>query len=881
MSNGLLAPNARFADLALVTYLAPVLVGRRVAVVGPSSGDVTRRVRALGAASVVALGGVGEDIAVRALTPGAIAGLHGRVDVIVVPDAGAVPSLVAVLDEARRALGSEGVVVVASQPTDNGSMEVGGRVGPDFHDLYDLCAGRFAQVRMFGRGPFVGYTVAALDDAAPDVALDTRLMDGDPPRPEGFIAVASDTAVTLDPMAVVQVPGEVLDALREAASAGLREELTRRDQKLKEVETASAERWVRIQRYEHGIKELEEETRKTRERAVRLSKDLEDERKLRQRIELEAQMVRRAPELPKAPDLEPELRRVKEHTTGVERALAAAQSEARATTEKASAATRELAVLRDQLSASRARIDDLVRELDETQAVEVDLRGQLDEALEQNESGASTEAMAALATERDASRREADALRREIAEARTASERDTGSREIEADYQRLERELAARAGEVAGLRRDVVARDESIRELAFTVAENLGRPAVEVGAEWKWRFEEAARVHEALVEQAEAVAIENAALRARTEVLEAQAVTLAGEAQQAVWRVQEMELARGRGGDAEPTIAGLRRDLGALDAALAGMTQRARQSEEASAGLVRMVEEERAGRVHERARVDEMHAELARMNALAAGLETRAEHLAGELAGAREGFLRRGKELEAEVERLVQALAIAGAAASDDVSERVEVLARELAVQRAEAQGVAYRLREAEAALAARSGAAKTVSALASALDDDDGDPQDDAASRFRLDQLLADLSATAERLAEMEEAYVRVQDAHAAALAEIDALRTAPPPIEEAKLRAAVEDYHSRVVQEEARAQVLTAALADRDEKLERFERQVVSEVAAIRHTLSDEQRVNRTLRSSLEVVRAGLSSILIEGRGAVVAHDLVLLLRQIEGAV
>ena len=109
MNTGPLSTRARLADLALAVYLAPILEGRRVAVVGPTSGEVARRARVLGAHTVVSFGGIGDDIAVRALVPGALASMYGKVDVIVVPDAGSVPSLPAVLDEARRALGSEGV----------------------------------------------------------------------------------------------------------------------------------------------------------------------------------------------------------------------------------------------------------------------------------------------------------------------------------------------------------------------------------------------------------------------------------------------------------------------------------------------------------------------------------------------------------------------------------------------------------------------------------------------------------------------------------------------------------------------------------------------------------------------------------------------------
>jgi hypothetical protein len=171
-----------------------------------------------------------------------------------------------------------------------------------YHDLTTSAPRRFAKVRMLGRGPFVGlHPRDARRRGGDGVALDTRLIDGDPPRPEAFVAVASDSAAALDPLAVVQLPegppaaaGERRRRLARASSHAAR-------QKLKEVEAASAERWVKIQRFEHGLKELEEENRKARDKAVRLSKELEDERKLRQRIELDAQMNAPRPGAPQGP----------------------------------------------------------------------------------------------------------------------------------------------------------------------------------------------------------------------------------------------------------------------------------------------------------------------------------------------------------------------------------------------------------------------------------------------------------------------------------------------------------------------------------------------------------------------------------------------------
>ena len=71
---------------------------------------------------------------------------------------------------------------------------------------------------------------------------------------------------------------------------------------------------------------------------------------------------------------------------------------------------------------------------------------------------------------------------------------------------------------------------------------------------------------------------------------------------------------------------------------------------------------------------------------------------------------------------------------------------------------------------------------------------------------------------------------------------------------------------------------LEERDLRLQAFERNLAEDTRGAADTPSDVQEANRKLRASLEAVRVGLSAILIDGRGAVVAHDLVAILHQLE---
>jgi hypothetical protein len=755
--------RARLADHALLAYLSPLFAGRRIAVVGTSSGDVAHRARALGAHTVISFGGVAEDIAVRALTPGAIAAFHGKLDVIVVPDATAVPSLVAVLDEARRALGSDGILVVGAEPEDAPvPMEVSGRSSPmGFAQLQELCAARFGEVHMVGRGPFVGYTLATLDEAAEGVALDTRLVDGDPPKPEAFIAVASDSAVALEALAVVQVAPEVLHTLRAAARGDLEAKVAERDQKLKDVEQASAERWVKLQRLEHGLKELEDEHRKARDKAVRLQKELEDERKLRQRIELDAQMTRRAPELPKGPDLQPELDRVKSSLAGTEaRAaslaadLAAAQARvtaAEGALEESKARVKALGAdvmnVEAALDAALKREGDLQRELDETQATEAELREQLDELAARPEPAPVVVApvvapvvAAPVAKPEGPTRQEFEALQ-------TALEGERAARaQAEAEFQRVETLLAERATELQ--RADALHRlaVEAARELSLT-AQRGGLPAEEL-ASLRAGLGEAQRARAQVADERDA--------------LEAQLVAVAGEAQQLRWKLAEAAATASSPDLSPPELAAWEVKEARYEGMLRGLSARVRECEAQLVDLDRALAEERAGREQDRALLLDARNEVSRLYALNVSLEGRTLQRGVELEGAREGFQRRVAELELEVERLVQALSLSGTQATEELSASLTARANAHDLVMAEAQGLRMRLDEAERSLSTPRAAAPAavdtsalhaeIAGLKRALSDAEEGAEELQGVQFRLERAMRDLEATARRLAETEE---------------------------------------------------------------------------------------------------------------------------------
>lgn len=752
--------RARLADHALLAYLSPLFTGRRIAVVGTSSGDVAHRARALGAHTVICFGGVAEDVAVRALIPGAIAAFHGKLDVIVVPDATAVPSLVAVLDEARRALGSDGILVVGAEPEDAPvPMEVSGRSSPmGYAQLHELCASRFGTVRMVGRGPFVGYTLATLDEAADGVGLDTRLIDGDPPKPEAFIAVASDSPVALEALAVVQVAPEVLHSLRVTARGDLEAKVAERDQKLKEVEQASAERWVKLQRLEHGLKELEDEHRKARDKAVRLQKELEDERKLRQRIELEVQMTRRAPELPKGPDLQPELDRVKSSLAGTEAraaSLAADLIGAQARVASAETALEEsktrvkalgadVMVVQAALDAAMKREGDLLREIDETQATEAELREQLDELAARPEPIVAPVANVVLV----APPKPEGPTHEQFAALQVSLEGERAARaQAETEFLRVETLLASRAIELQRAEDLHQLAVEAARELSLTVQRG-GLPAEEL-ASLRAGVTEANRARAQVADERDS--------------LEAQLVAVAGEAQQLRWKLAEaaatmtsMEITTSSTSEWEIKEA-------SYEGMIRGLSTRVRECEEQLIELDRALAEERSGREHDRDLLAEGHHEAARLNALNVSLEGRVLQRGVELEGARTAFQRRVAELELEVERLVQALSVAGTHVTQELSASLTAQANTQELLQAEAQGLRMRLDEAERSLTTpravlaeaidTSALESEIARLSRALSDARENAEELHGAQFRLDRAMRDLEATARRLAETEEA--------------------------------------------------------------------------------------------------------------------------------
>ena len=261
----------------------------------------------------------------------------GAFDVVVVPDLADLADAADAVRRIRRMLSPTGVAIIASRNPDapRWLVRAGAVVqsGPSYYDLYDLVSLQFPEVKMLGQAPFVGYAIVDFSADEPEVTVDATLLD-EPESPEWYVVVASERRHEVESYALVELPlaavaaglagGEPTTlrrhelegnrAMLEARSRELELELRRlqeaseasslaaRDRdaiatrladaereliaavgRMREAEARAADTHVRAERLSTELRELDDELRRQRERAARLNKQLEDERRTRPR----------------------------------------------------------------------------------------------------------------------------------------------------------------------------------------------------------------------------------------------------------------------------------------------------------------------------------------------------------------------------------------------------------------------------------------------------------------------------------------------------------------------------------------------------------------------------------------------------------------------
>jgi archaellum component FlaC len=657
------SPSPRAASVhALCVYAEPLAARRRVVVVGDASLGLDERLVELGARTVHvydpdadrarahAASAGSRAVTVRALPAGEFDVRDGAFDLAIVPDLGLIEDRAALLSRLRRLVGNDGASLVCAYNGEERAASAGSKA-LDYYELYDLVSLQFANVRMVGQVPFAGVALAELgeSDEEPQVSVDTQLVT-DAEAPELFIALAGQRDVRLDAYAIVQIPRvptaassasgprpdspEQQAALAEAVlradllSAQLEEQrglatrmsadvergkrvddleqtLKERLSKLKEAETRAGDHYVRAERLTHDLRKQEEELQRQRDRATRLAKELEDEKRLRTRAEVDLGMVRKAPELQASRErtalLEEALRSAEEATIVLQARVVEAE-------QAVHARDRQLALLASELDAYRgaletSRVDAGAIEVLAARAAQAEARlAQMElraARADQAEARASQmerhavradEAEAALrellvraqsaearstAFEREASRvSEADvrlaladqqlqqlASRAERAEARLASfdVQLTGVADAHAEeLSELEMLLHQRAHAIAALEHELLRRESIVRELIAALEEAREQAETAPAAEplasdaviapvpplSSTRRQDAALTLEAMREIQDHLATaltENAELRTRLDSLALEVARREGELHTRSWRVAELE----------------------------------------------------------------------------------------------------------------------------------------------------------------------------------------------------------------------------------------------------------------------------------------------------------------------------------------------------
>jgi predicted nucleic acid-binding Zn-ribbon protein len=507
------------ASVVLAPYLEPVVRGRRVGVIGDCSGRLGPELVERGARLVhvydpdpsrvareCASRPPSRSLVLAPLPAGDMGVRDGAFDTVLVPDLGAFEDAAGVVTRAARLVSAGGVAVVcARNPEAPGGSARDTRPGAGpalgYYELYDAVSLQFPEVRMLGQAPFVGWVVADFaPDEEPDVTVDTSLLERGAEEPRWFVALASRRPTRLDAYSIVQLPAasfapggpapglEAPEARAELAElervraqlAGIeqaRAELARGQDELRasearahELETRAGDAHVRAERLEHKVRDLEEELRAQRDRAFRLSRDLEEEKKHRTRVEIELGMARRTPELAAKPEPEPAAVEILESLAEAERRL-------EEQTGRADGLEREL-------GAARARTQQLERSLCLAADGADDLRAsvtqaerraaELARALEDRD--AKIAALDATLVEMTASPPDDAEARRHLEEAAQARDEALATvAEMQAHHEgevaRLESALLERARELAALRREVEHREGLVRELLLTLEE--------------------------------------------------------------------------------------------------------------------------------------------------------------------------------------------------------------------------------------------------------------------------------------------------------------------------------------------------------------------------------------------------------------------------
>jgi hypothetical protein len=581
----------------LAVYAEPLVVDRRVALVGAGDEPLVETILQLGARilyvydprpSVTPARGLSEGrVSILSLRAGDIGVRDGAFDVAIVPDLSVLGDREEALALVRRLVGSNGVALVASRNPEAGGAWLpapDGGTPPSYTDLYDVCALQFPEVRMVGAAPFAGYAVAEFaPEGEPAIAFDASLVL-EPDAPEWFVAVVSERPLRgdeLEAFEVVQVPtSDVRVGRTEDAAPGVRAQLAATEQKLREAEARAGDQSLRGERLANDLRASVDEARKLREKLAKLDKPAADVEPLRARVaELEKELIeaRTALATPRTSASGEETQRLQIDRERLTQELGQLR-------ERVVVADRIVQPLRNEVDLLQRRLADRERELEASLSRAQRLEDRLEEQLVESTSRAADEGVAR------ASREEA---------ARSQAELASLAQTHQDDVAVLEGALRARGEELRAARQELSHRERLVRELVGQLEElqaGVAPQRIEIASDDRARIELERAVAELalLVEEvrrrdvaiaelrpvAEGAARELEAERDKNAELARDAAKREAELQTASWRIAELEQSvaarasngeagNGDGGEGVTARRKLESELDALRRALA------------------------------------------------------------------------------------------------------------------------------------------------------------------------------------------------------------------------------------------------------------------------------------------------------------------------
>jgi len=492
--------------LALGAYAESVVRGRRVAVLGAATSPLAEMLFERGARLVHVYDGdagrVAEASARRASAPATapkpviahfdseLGVRDGAFDAVIVSDLSEWPDPERVVATVRRLLSPSGVAFFSSPnpeaerfllpPSEHFAKALG------YYDLYDAVSLQFAEVRMLGQAPFVGYSIVDFSEEDPEVAVDTSIVE-EPETPEWYVAVAGDRPPAGIGYALVELPlegvaeamGTEPETLRGGERRDRRSIPSERDLALTEAEARIAvlttetdrlrEQLAASRRVEHSfeqasmrVAELEREVETTRGRLAQAERDVAN----RERAGAERGEARAKEGEARLKEVEQRAEALARGRAELESRAAEAESRVRAAERRAVDAEGRTNELESRAKAAEARVAD-------GESRRRDLDAKLAAA-----ATALKDAEAKIAAERRA-RGEAEltvtklSSEVEATAARAKQRADDASTQadLEAEIRSLEGVLRERGHVVNRLKRDITVAEQLGKELLFELEE--------------------------------------------------------------------------------------------------------------------------------------------------------------------------------------------------------------------------------------------------------------------------------------------------------------------------------------------------------------------------------------------------------------------------